>query len=100
MCHPGSVGCYQWDSSGGDEEVPAQIASIWIYPSDLSAQQRVDKSLLTGEEELPLVICKRGTAAIREERLRSTGSRNSFQERWIWCEVLMKNVLGLFSTGS
>lgn len=75
--------------------VPAPAACTWIYSCDLSTQEWVDKSLLTSEEALPLVICKCETAAIREERLCSTGPRNLFKGRRIWGEVLIKNVLVL-----
>lgn len=67
----------------------------WIYSCDLSTQDWVDKSLLTGEEALPLVFCKCKTVAIKEERFRSTDSRNLFKGKWIWCEMLMRNILAL-----
>lgn len=82
-------------SSGGEEEFllkPLARKCTCIYWCDLLAQDRVDKSLLTSEEALPLVICKFETAAIREEQLCNTDSRNLFKGRWIWCGVLMKNV--------
>lgn len=46
--------------------VPAQTACTRIYSCDLSTQECVDKSLLTSEEALLLVICKCETVAIRD----------------------------------
>lgn len=66
-----------------------------IYSCDLLTQEWADKSLLTSMEASPLAICKRETAAIRAEQPQSPSSRSLFKGRWIWCEVLMENVLFL-----
>lgn len=69
-CHLGFVHRCWWDSSGREEGFMLKALArkcTRIYSCDLSTQDWIDKSLLTGEEALPLVICKCETVAIREE---------------------------------